>query len=170
MVKKLILIPVLALSLSACNGKGEGFGTLIGGILGGVIGSEVSDGNTGGVMLGAAIGAAMGNSIGSELDEADRTRQQYAFQQAMEYNQTGATSNWYNPDSGNSGSYAPQPAYQEESGGYCREFTQSVQIANESQEMYGTACRQPDGTWKINPNNTRSSTSSNDDEPNYKKQ
>jgi surface antigen len=169
MIKKIILIPFLALSLSACNGNGEGFGTLIGGILGGVIGSEISDGNTGGVLLGAAIGAAIGNSIGNELDENDRTRQQYAFQQAMEHNQTGSTIEWYNPDSGNSGAYVPQPAYQEVNGGYCREFNQEVQIAGETQEMYGTACRQPDGTWKINPDTNRNSTSDNNVEPNYKK-
>lgn len=170
MLKKILIIPALALSLSACNDNSEGFGTLIGGVLGGVIGSEVSDGNTGGIMLGAAVGAAIGNTIGAELDEADRTRQQYAFQQSMEYNQTGSTQDWYNPDSGNSGSYAPQAAYQEPNGDYCREFTQSVQIAGDTQEMYGTACRQPDGTWKIDPSNTRSSTTSNTNEPNYKKQ
>ena len=168
MMKKLIIIPVLALSLSACNENSEGFGTLIGGVLGGIIGSEVSDGSTGGILLGAAVGAAIGNNIGSQLDDNDRNHQQYAFQQAMEYNQTGATSDWYNPDSGNSGSFVPQPAYEADNR-YCREFTQTVQIANEDQEMYGTACRQPDGTWKIDTSNTRSSTTNNTDEPSYKK-
>lgn len=170
MNKKLIMIPVLALSLSACNGNGEGFGTIIGGILGGIVGSEISDGNTGGVMLGAAVGAAIGNSVGSDLDDADRTRQQFALQQAMEHNQSGATSDWYNPDTGHGGTIIPQPAYEADNGAYCREFTQTVRIANEDQQMYGTACRQPDGSWKIDPNHARSAPSTaNTASPQYKK-
>lgn len=34
-------------------------------------------------------------------------------------------------------------------GKYCREFSQGFTIAGEAQEGYGTACRQPDGRWKI---------------------
>ena len=170
MLKKIIIIPVMAMSLTACNGNGEGFGTIIGGILGGIVGSEISDGNTGGVMLGAAVGAAIGNSVGHDLDEADRTRQEYAFQQAMEHGQSTTTQDWYNPDSGNSGSFRPQPAY-EANGGYCREFTQTVEISGESQEMYGSACRQPDGSWKIDPRNARTTdtSSSSETEAIYKK-
>ena len=39
--------------------------------------------------------------------------------------------------------------YQNQSGQYCREFTQTIQVGGESQQGHGTACRQPDGSWKI---------------------
>jgi uncharacterized protein YcfJ len=33
--------------------------------------------------------------------------------------------------------------------GYCREYTQRVNIGNHVEESYGTACQQPDGSWQI---------------------
>jgi surface antigen len=32
---------------------------------------------------------------------------------------------------------------------YCREYTRTVTIGNSAREAYGTACYQPDGSWKI---------------------
>jgi surface antigen len=32
----------------------------------------------------------------------------------------------------------------------CREFQQRVTIAGREEEAYGTACQQPDGSWKVN--------------------
>ena len=32
---------------------------------------------------------------------------------------------------------------------YCREYTRTVYIGNRTQEAYGTACLQPDGSWMI---------------------
>ena len=34
-------------------------------------------------------------------------------------------------------------------GRYCREFQQTVTVGGKSQQAYGTACQQPDGTWEI---------------------
>ena len=34
-------------------------------------------------------------------------------------------------------------------GRYCREFQQAVTIGGKSQQAYGTACRQPDGSWEV---------------------
>ena len=59
------------------------------------------------------------------------------------------TEGWYNPDTGVRGSVTPQPAYQAQSGGYCREYIETVTINGEEQKAYGTACRQPDGSWQI---------------------
>jgi hypothetical protein len=32
---------------------------------------------------------------------------------------------------------------------YCREYSRTVTIGGKKQESYGTACMQPDGSWKI---------------------
>ncbi len=34
-------------------------------------------------------------------------------------------------------------------GQYCREFQQTVTIGGRSEQAYGTACQQPDGSWRI---------------------
>jgi hypothetical protein len=36
-------------------------------------------------------------------------------------------------------------------GAYCREFQQSVVVGGRSEQAYGVACQQPDGTWQIVP-------------------
>lgn len=43
----------------------------------------------------------------------------------------------------------PTATYTNEYGNYCREFTQQVRIGDRIQESYGTACLQPDGTWRV---------------------
>jgi len=35
------------------------------------------------------------------------------------------------------------------SGRYCREFQQEVSIGGKSEQAYGTACRNPDGSWEV---------------------
>lgn len=43
----------------------------------------------------------------------------------------------------------PYATRQAEDGRYCREFTGNATIRGQQQSVYGRACRQPDGTWKI---------------------
>lgn len=35
------------------------------------------------------------------------------------------------------------------SGRYCREFQQEVTVGGKTEQAYGTACRQPDGSWEV---------------------
>ncbi len=35
------------------------------------------------------------------------------------------------------------------SGRYCREFLQEANIGGNSERVYGTACRNPDGSWEV---------------------
>ncbi|PWC52902.1 hypothetical protein [Azospirillum sp. TSO22-1] len=50
-----------------------------------------------------------------------------------------------------SGLYADPtgPAYVGPSGAYCREFQTSAVIDGRRQPMHGTACQQPDGSWRV---------------------
>ncbi len=36
-------------------------------------------------------------------------------------------------------------------GRYCREFQQTATVGGRTESAYGTACRQPDGSWEIMP-------------------
>jgi hypothetical protein len=47
------------------------------------------------------------------------------------------------------GSVTPLRDGNDQSGRYCREFQQMVKINGKQSKAYGTACRQPDGTWQI---------------------
>lgn len=155
-MKKVSAIILCTFTLSACEqGSNEGFGTFLGMLGGAVVGSAIagdgasSEGKAFAMVTGAVVGAALGNGLGKKLDEADRIKMYQAQQVAFESYPSGQASNWYNPDSGNSGSFTPSPAVQNDSGQYCREYQQTVTIGGEVQEAYGKACRQPDGNWKI---------------------
>ena len=146
-----ILASIIA--LSACQGQGpkQSGGTLIGAAAGGLLGSKFGSGK--GKLLGTAIGvlagAWMGGEIGKSLDAADKAAMHRSSQHAMEKAKTGSRTKWSNPDSGNRGSITPTKTYQTASGQYCREYQQTVTVGGRTQEAYGTACRQPDGTWRI---------------------
>jgi surface antigen len=69
------------------------------------------------------------------------------LQNALENNRTNQASTWVNPDSGASGTVVPVRTFQNAQGLPCREFQRSIVIGGRQELGYGTACRQPDGTW-----------------------
>lgn len=151
---KLSVAAAAVLVVAGCaNGAGpkEGIGTLLGAVVGGVAGSQVGSGRgqlvaTG---VGTLLGAYLGNEIGKSLDRADQLYMQQAEQQAL-VAPVGDTIAWSNPDSGHSGTVtAVREGTQRDTGQYCREFQQTVSVGGRNEEAYGTACRQPDGTWQI---------------------
>ncbi len=83
------------------------------------------------------------------LDESEQEAMAETFQYALEYNKTNEASAWVNPDTDRSGSLVPLRTFQTSSGQYCREFITTILIGGEPQQGYGTACRQPDGSWQI---------------------
>lgn len=149
MYKKVIIISFLISILSACENKQQ-MGTLIGGATGAALGSQFGKGSGQlvGVGIGAIAGGLIGNQIGQYMDEQDKAKMNQASYNALENSRSGYTTEWRNPDSGNSGTITPVKTY-EKSGRYCREYTQTVTIGNKTHEAYGTACRQADGSWEI---------------------
>lgn len=143
----------VALAVTGCSGQGnkELGGTIVGGAGGGLLGSQFG-GGTGKLVataLGAVAGAWLGNEVGKSLDNADRAAMRRTSQNTLETAKAGTTSSWSNPDSGNSGTITPTKTYQAPSGEFCREYQQTVTVGGKTEQAYGTACRQPDGSWKI---------------------
>lgn len=57
---------------------------------------------------------------------------------------------WNNPQTGNSGTITPiREGTSQTTGWYCREYQTTVRIGRRDEQAYGTACRQPDGSWQI---------------------
>lgn len=149
-----ILVPCLAVAgllLSGCQNPKETGGAILGSVAGGVLGSNVGKGKGQLVAtaVGAVAGAMVGAEIGKSLDRADRLAMERTTQGALEKSKSGQVSTWRNPDSGNSGTITARPAFKSKSGQYCREYQQTVTVGGKTESAYGTACRQPDGSWKI---------------------
>jgi surface antigen len=150
-----VLALVASLGLGACATRNAGDkqvgGTVIGAVAGGLAGSAFGKGSGRLIMtgIGTLLGAYVGSEVGQSLDRADRLAAERAAQDSFEHSPSGKTVIWNNPDTGHSGSVTPTRTYQQSSGEYCREYQQTVTVGGKTRDAYGTACRQPDGTWKI---------------------
>lgn len=153
-IGKLAVVGVIVAGLAGCAqspGHKQTGGALLGGIGGAVVGSQFGGGKGKlvAVAAGTLLGALIGSEVGASLDRADKAALAQTTTQTLESKPDGAVGSWQNPNSGHSGTVTPQKTYFQNDGSPCREFTQTVYIGGKSEEAYGTACRQPDGSWKI---------------------
>lgn len=148
-VKSLSLAVLIA--VAGCQGAGPRaqMGGLGGAAAGGLLAASGHHPSTEGIIAGVLLGGLIGSAIGDQLDHQDRQQAQRAAYRALENSRSGDAIAWKNPDSGHYGSVTPTRTYQRNAGEYCREYQQSITIGGQVHQGYGTACRQPDGTWKI---------------------
>jgi surface antigen len=141
----------IALTQPAYAGDGQLVGTLMGAGFGGLIGNQFGHGSgrVATTAAGVFVGGMVGNSLGQSADRASLYRNSYAYGSptyayAPVYYQSAYVPNYVAPE-------APPPAtyVDEESGDYCREYSQTIRVAGQVQESYGTACLQPDGSWRV---------------------
>jgi surface antigen len=140
-----------AFALASCSTIGDNPKAAIGGLGGAAVGGLIAaaaGGGGAGIAAGVIGGALLGGLVGNFLDDRDKKMAADSAHRALETAPSGQTVAWNNPDSGHSGTVTPVRTYQ--SGGtYCREYQQTVTIDGKPQPSYGTACRQPDGSWKV---------------------
>lgn len=150
MKSRFSLLPVFmalsVLTLSGCTANNELGGQAVGGALGGLLGAQIGDGagQLAATAGGAILGMYIGGQVGASMDETDRLR----ANSALEGTRTGQSVAWANPDSGAQYVVTPTRTYDTPQGP-CREFTTQVEVTDGAwQKVRGTACRQPDGSWR----------------------
>ncbi len=115
--------------------------------MGGLAGSQIGNGK--GQLITTAAGTFLGLVIGSEIgrrsDEVDRTCAGQVFEQAPD----NRTVEWSNPDQGTQYQVTPSRTFSDDQSRQCREYQAIVVVNGQRQQAYGTACRQPDGSWHI---------------------
>ena len=124
-------------------------GTVLGALGGAAAGAALGDGNWWAIGAGALVGGVVGNRVGNYLDERDQQQAYSTANYALDNNQDGQTATWSNPQNQTGGYTTPTDTYQTASGATCRTYQTGVQANGQSQSGTGTACRQPDGTWKL---------------------
>jgi surface antigen len=152
---------------------GTAVGGALGAIAGGLAGTQVGKGRgrTAAIIGGSVLGGLLGAGIGNRLTAQD---EQYAAQSTVQALNTAPPNQpvrWQNPQTGTYGDVTPttpvyqQPYYdayqQQPQQTYgttysqpqtvdCRDYKQTIFVDNQRYETAtGTACRQPDGTWRI---------------------
>tara|TARA_Y100000588_G_scaffold301910_1_gene323990 strand:- start:960 stop:1409 length:450 start_codon:yes stop_codon:yes gene_type:complete len=137
----------LSLFLGGCaQVNNEGAGALTGGVVGGLLGSQFGGGSgqVAAAAGGALLGAFLGGQVGKYMDRQDRME----MQRALETAPTGQSIAWKNPDNGNKFTVKPTRTYYK-SNQPCREYVTNALIGGKKEQIYGKACRQADGSWKV---------------------
>lgn len=121
-------------------------GTVVGGVVGGAVGSQIGSGtgSTIATVIGTLGGAVLGRKLGQNMMQDDRQQ----FGSALETNSTGNTSSWVNPDTDSRYAVTPTNTYTA-NGSPCREFRMQANVDGTADTVTGTACRQPNGTWRV---------------------
>lgn len=153
-MKKIIAVCLVAATAAACSqtngdvGPREGFGTVAGAVAGGLLGSTIGGGSGRVVatVAGAALGGLIGNRIGNSMDTQARQQAYSAEYRALEYGAPGAPVTWRQEQYYGTVVAGPATPY----AGYsrCREYSHTIYINGRPETARGTACRQPDGTWR----------------------
>src|SRR5579864_5846355 len=143
-----IITILTSFSLVSCsNMSNQDIGTMSGGVVGGLLGSQFGQG--GGKILavgaGALAGALIGGAIGKNMDETDKLK----MNQALEGNSVGQPAYWQNQKTGTNYTVVPTKNVTVDGNQYCREYRSTANVAGKKQQVYGTACRQPDGSWQV---------------------
>ncbi len=137
--KSLALVLVVLLSLLGACATKSGTGTAVGAGGGAIVGGAL--GGSTGALIGAAIGGIGGYAVGRQMEIEDQRRVAIALEQ----NRAMA---WENPETGRA--YRVQPTRTVyERGRECREFRMVGDVNGRPDEVFGTACRAPDGSWQM---------------------
>lgn len=143
-----ILVSILAsISLIGCADMSkQDVGTVSGAVAGGLLGSTIGGGSGKlvAVGIGTLAGALIGGSIGKSMDDVDKMKMQHALESAP----VGQPVYWQNRNNGANYTVVPVRNVTVQGNQYCREYRTTAVINGKQQQMYGTACRQPDGSWK----------------------
>jgi surface antigen len=148
---------VITLNLSSCNhwnkeNTGIAVGATTGAALGGLAVASVSSagipgigGVFPGIIAGGLIGGLIGGVIGHYMD-----RQDHAYMsQAIITTPVNETASWTNTKTNTTYHVTPIRNYKTTNNQYCREYKTTVVVDDKTTQAYGTACRNPDGSWHI---------------------
>ncbi len=154
-MKKLLTLSLISiLALSSCRQDGTVDTSQVGQVVGAIAGAYAAkdigggEGNTLARIAGGILGAYLGQQATHALTGQDAYYADEAAQESFETTKNNAQTPWKNPQTGHYGVITPTQTYKKAES-YCRDFTQTIHIDGKSQDATGTACRQPDGTWKI---------------------
>ena len=141
-----LIIVLLVSGCSSTKGPNENTGMIIGGLIGGALGHQIGDGRgqTIATVIGAMAGTVIGGNVGRSMDETDQLKVAHS----LETVRTGVATSWNNPDTNTHYQIIPTRTY-ENVGRPCREYQIEAEIGGKKELIYGTACRQSDGSWKV---------------------
>ena len=150
LVNSIMCLGTISLMLTGCVGPKQTMGGLGGAAVGGLAGAQIGrgKGRLVATALGTLLGGAIGSSIGQQMDTEDQEAAGNAMQTALDKSPDNQTQTWQNPNNNHRGQIQPIRTYQR-NGQPCREFCHTVWIGGRQEQVYGKACRDAAGDWRI---------------------
>jgi surface antigen len=138
----LVVIAILVTAAAGCATKRQ-TGAVTGAAAGTAVGAAVGDTQT--AIIGGLLGTIVGHEVGRYMDEQDREE----TYEALEFSETGQTTDWVNPDTGRSYYVTPQETFAYQGQEPCREFALVTREGSYERRTTEIACRRADGSWEI---------------------
>lgn len=126
---------------------GPTVGGLVGAAAGGLAGSQFGKGQ--GKLAATALGTLVGFVIGQEVGRSFARVDETCFSRTFEHVPDRETIVWQDPQHRAQYQVMPVRTAEADNGMYCREYQAKATVGGKVSETYGTACRQPDGSWKL---------------------
>lgn len=140
-----VAAPVAGYGIAEGTCNRSAIGALLGAGTGAFVGNQAGNGGVGATVAGGLFGALVGGLIGRAMDQAD----QHCVGQVLEQARTNQTVTWAGAQPNESYTVEPTRTWTHEDGRPCREYTTTAVIDGQASQAYGTACRNPDGSWQI---------------------
>jgi surface antigen len=126
---------------------GPTVGGLIGAAAGGFAGAQIGKGK--GQLAATALGTLVGFVIGQQVGQSLGRTEETCFSRTFEHVPDRETIVWQDPSRGAQYQVMPVRTAEANDGLYCREYQAKATVGGKVSETYGTACRMPDGSWKL---------------------
>lgn len=126
---------------------GPTVGGLLGAAAGGFTGAQFGKGQ--GKLAATALGTLVGFVIGQEVGRSFERVEEICFSRTFEHVPDRETIVWQDPQHGAQYQVTPVRTAEAANDMYCREYQAKATVGGKVSETYGTACRQPDGSWKL---------------------
>src|SRR4029077_8214142 len=135
-----------ALQSVLSTSKGNIIGSQGGAAIDGLLGNQFGGGSGKGLLtaVGVVGGALAGGYVGLKMGPAAHA----CVGRTLENTPTGQTVAWHDPQKDSSYWVTPTDNFRGANGEACRNFTTQAVIDGQTQQVAGTACRQPDGSWR----------------------
>jgi len=119
-----------------------------GAAFGGII-AALANANPAWIAASVIMGGVAGGALGDYLGKGDSETHVQTNLNAINTLGVGQTATWQDNKSGNSGSTRVDRVYTAANGRSCKAFTETLRTAQKTVTQQGTACKQPDGSWKV---------------------
>jgi len=151
-----LAVGIAALPLAGCQtveqetglNRNTQAGALGGAAFGGIV-AALAGANPAWIAASVIMGGVAGGALGNYLGKEDTEKHVETNLNALNTLGAGQTASWSDNQTGNSGSTTVDRVFTAANGQSCKAYTETVRTAQRNVTEQATACRQSDGSWKV---------------------